>query len=181
MRETGSAWIVWWLTRGDRWAGGSQMTGTGRNIWLRAEEWNVKKVLLVSCRWLSASLRAVCCSGPVPVLKRCMTWCWAVGRGSPTWDWTSRRSTACSRASPRPHLCTWTYWVDGPVLVYVLCVYVCKLGLQMWTSICVCLHIMTLGGEKEIKVVWLCECVCVQYMAVNCYCKCMSSFHQEKP
>lgn len=27
------AWMVWWLRIGDRWAGGSQVTGTGRNIW----------------------------------------------------------------------------------------------------------------------------------------------------
>lgn len=126
---------------------------------------------LVSCRWSSASPRAACCSGLAPVLKRCTTWCWAAGRGSPTWGWTSRRSTACSRASPRPHPCTWTYWADAPLSLYVLCVHVCvcELGLRTRTSGCVCLK--RRRGEEEMKAVRVCERLCT-VPGCKCSCKC---------
>ncbi len=64
--------------------------------------------------------------------KRCMTWCWAAGRGSPTWDSTSKKSTTCSRAWPRPRLFTWTSWAD-PVCQYG-CVIVSKkkCGVNVW-------------------------------------------------
>lgn len=82
-----------------------------------------------SCRWSSASPRAVCCSGPGPARKRCTTWCWAAGSESPTWDSTSRRSTACSWTWPRPRRFTWTYWDE----LWTVCMCVCEAG--------VCLHV----------------------------------------
>lgn len=103
---------------------------------------------MFSPRWSSASLRAECCSGPVPVLRRYTTWCWAAGRGSPTWGWTSRRSTARSRAWPKPRPYTWTYWADAPLRPCdVLRVHVCFI---MWTSVCVFAHDGNWGdGEEE--------------------------------
>lgn len=103
---------------------------------------------MFSSRWSSASLRAECCSGPAPVLRRSTTWCWAAGRGSPTWGWTSRRSTARSRAWPKPRPYTWTYWADAPLRPCdVLRVHVCFI---MWTSVCVFAHDGNWGeGEEE--------------------------------
>ncbi len=143
--------------------------------------------LSASCRWSSASRRAACCSGPAPVLKRCTTWCWAAGRGSPTWGWTSRRSTACSRASPRPHPSTWTYWAEAdaeaPVFLYVLCVHMCEL-----TSGCVCLsclHTMRRSRGEEMRVVRLCERLRLCTVpGCKCYCKCCRPcphYIREKP
>lgn len=48
------------------------------------------------------------------------------------------------------------------------CVHVCELGASYVDKrLRVCLHMMRRRAEEEMKAVRLCECVCVQYLAVN--------------
>lgn len=66
--------------------------------------------LLAPCRWLSVSPKAVYCSDPGPVQRRCMTWCWDAGRENRIPDSTLKRSITFSSTWPRHHRCIWTSW-----------------------------------------------------------------------
>lgn len=66
-------------------------------------------LLVISHRWLSASLRAESCSDLAHAQRKCMTWCWAVGNGSLTWGLTLKKSTPSFRTWPRHLQSTWIF------------------------------------------------------------------------